>query len=67
MDHFKNTIDQYLALGGKKLNLTPLTGEVFVSPFVLDQVDYALKAGIEDIFFYLNRFENNLQLAIIYF
>ena len=54
LDHFKRTIEQFVNLGGKKLDLTPLTGEVFVSNSIIEQIEYALSLGIKKISFFTN-------------
>ena len=51
---FRRTLDQYIQLGGQDLNLTPLTGELFVSNDVIEMIKYANNRGINSISFYTN-------------
>lgn len=51
---FRNVIDQYTSNGGEKLNLTPLTGELFTNKDALRMISYAQKKGISYISFFTN-------------
>lgn len=51
---FCEVIDQYTANGGKKLNLTPLTGELFTNKDALKMISYAQDSGISYISFFTN-------------
>ena len=41
-------------MGGKKLDLTPLTGELFVSNSIIEQIKYEKEIGIREITFFTN-------------
>ena len=51
---FQMVIDQYISLGGTKLNLTPLTGEIFTNKHALKMLSYAKDAGIKYVSFFTN-------------
>jgi MoaA/NifB/PqqE/SkfB family radical SAM enzyme len=39
---FKKAVDEWAALGGQSLDLTPVVGDPLVDPGILDKVDYAV-------------------------
>jgi hypothetical protein len=40
LDLFRRTVDEYAALGGDVVGLTPIVGDPFVDRFVLDRIDH---------------------------
>lgn len=53
-DVFKKAFDDYTALGGKTISLTPTIGEPLLDPGILKKIDYAVNAGIKRVYFYTN-------------
>src|ERR1035441_8197811 len=52
---FKKAVDEWAALGGRSLDLTPVVGDPLVDPGILDKVDYAVnKAGLKDVYLTTN-------------
>ncbi len=52
---FRKAIDEWAALGGQSLDLTPVVGDPLVDPGLLDKVDYAVnKAGLKDVYLTTN-------------
>ena len=53
--HFKLAVDQYAEIGGKRVSLTPLVGDLLVDPKSFDRLKYARsKNTFEIIKFYTN-------------
>jgi radical SAM protein with 4Fe4S-binding SPASM domain len=49
-DVFKKAVDEWVALGGQSLDLTPVVGDPLVDPGVLEKVDYAVnRARLKDV------------------
>ena len=54
-EHFYAAVDQYLALGGQRLSLTPLVGDLLVDPKVFERLSYVTQKNIFKIVkFYTN-------------
>lgn len=54
-DVFKKAVDEWAALGGQSLDLTPVVGDPLVDPGLLQKVDYAVnKAGLKDVYLTTN-------------
>jgi radical SAM protein with 4Fe4S-binding SPASM domain len=52
---FKKAVDEWAALGGQSLDLTPVVGDPLVDPGILDKVDYAVnRAGLKDVYLTTN-------------
>jgi radical SAM protein with 4Fe4S-binding SPASM domain len=52
---FKKAVDEWAALGGQSLDLTPVVGDPLVDPGILDKVQYAVKtAGLKDVYLTTN-------------
>ena len=52
---FKKAVDEWAALGGQSLDLTPVVGDPLVDPGILQKVDYAVnKAGLKDVYLTTN-------------
>jgi radical SAM protein with 4Fe4S-binding SPASM domain len=52
---FKKAIDEWAAMGGQSLDLTPVVGDPLVDPGILDKVDYAVnRAGLKDVYLTTN-------------
>lgn len=52
---FKKAVDEWAALGGQSLDLTPVVGDPLVDPGILEKVDYAVnKAGLKDVYLTTN-------------
>ena len=43
---YRKVIDQYAALGGKKISLTPTIGEVLLDPTIYEKIAYAKQKGM---------------------
>jgi MoaA/NifB/PqqE/SkfB family radical SAM enzyme len=55
MEVFKRAVDEWAALGGQSLDLTPVVGDPLVDPGILDKVDYAVnRAGLKDVYLTTN-------------
>lgn len=55
MDFFKSVIDQYVAMGGTEVDLTPIVGDPFVDGKIFDRLDYlAAKPGLRRFHFFTN-------------
>jgi len=49
-DVFKKAVDEWAAIGGQSLDLTPVVGDPLVDPGLLEKVDYAVnRARIKDV------------------
>jgi len=49
-DVFKKAVDEWAAVGGQSLDLTPVVGDPLVDPGLLEKVDYAVnQAHIKDV------------------
>jgi MoaA/NifB/PqqE/SkfB family radical SAM enzyme len=49
-DVFKKAVDEWAALGGQSLDLTPVVGDPLVDPGLLEKIDYAVNhAHIKDV------------------
>ena len=54
-DVFRKAVDEWAALGGQSLDLTPVVGDPLVDPGILQKVDYAVnKAGLKDVYLTTN-------------
>src|ERR1700722_1090268 len=52
---FKKAVDEWAALGGQSLDLTPVVGDPLVDPGILDKVSYAVnQAGLKDVYLTTN-------------
>lgn len=51
---FKKVVDEWAALGGQSLDLTPVVGDPLVDPGILQKVDYAVRAGLKDVYLTTN-------------
>ena len=52
---FKKAVDEWAALGGQSLDLTPVVGDPLVDPGILDKVNYAVnQAGLKDVYLTTN-------------
>jgi len=52
---FKKAADEWAALGGQSLDLTPVVGDPLVDPGILEKVDYAVnRAGLKDVYLTTN-------------
>lgn len=52
---FKKAVDEWAALGGQCLDLTPVVGDPLVDPGILEKVDYAVnQAGLKDVYLTTN-------------
>lgn len=55
MEVFKKAVDEWAALGGQSVDLTPVVGDPLVDPGILDKVDYAVnRAGLKDVYLTTN-------------
>lgn len=55
MDQFRRVIDEYVAMGGKYVSLTPIVGDPFVDPHLFERLDYLYQCPeIEGFYFYTN-------------
>jgi radical SAM protein with 4Fe4S-binding SPASM domain len=43
---FQKAVDEWAALGGTRMDLTPVVGDPLVDPGLLDKLDYAVKKGM---------------------
>lgn len=46
MEIFHKAVDEWAALGGTRLDLTPVVGDPLVDPGLLDKLDHAVKKGM---------------------
>ena len=54
-DVFKKAVDEWAAVGGHSLDLTPVVGDPLVDPGLLEKVDYAVnRARIKNVFLTTN-------------
>ena len=54
-DIFKQAVDEWSALGGQSLDLTPVVGDPLVDPGLLEKVDYAVNhAGLKNVYLTTN-------------
>ena len=54
-DVFKKAVDEWAAIGGQSLDLTPVVGDPLVDPNILKKVDYAVnQAGLKDVYLTTN-------------
>jgi MoaA/NifB/PqqE/SkfB family radical SAM enzyme len=51
---FKKAVDEWASLGGQSLDLTPVVGDPLVDPGLLKKVDYAVRAGLKNVFLTTN-------------
>jgi MoaA/NifB/PqqE/SkfB family radical SAM enzyme len=52
---FKKAVDEWAALGGQNIDLTPVVGDPLVDPGVLDKIRYAIqKAGVKNVYLTTN-------------
>ncbi|MGD1087183.1 MAG: radical SAM protein [Verrucomicrobiota bacterium] len=52
---FKKAVDEWAALGGQSLDLTPVVGDPLVDPGILEKVDYAVnRARLKDVYLTTN-------------
>jgi len=52
---FQRAVDEWAALGGQSLDLTPVVGDPLVDPGILEKVDYAVnRAGLKDVYLTTN-------------
>ncbi len=52
---FKKAVDEWSALGGQSLDLTPVVGDPLVDPGLLEKLDYAVnQAGLKDVYLTTN-------------
>jgi len=52
---FKKAVDEWAALGGQSVDLTPVVGDPLVDPGLLEKVDYAVnRAGLKDVYLTTN-------------
>jgi radical SAM protein with 4Fe4S-binding SPASM domain len=52
---FQKAVDEWAALGGQSLDLTPVVGDPLVDPGILDKVDYAVnRAGLKNVYLTTN-------------
>lgn len=52
---FKKAVDEFAALGGRSLDLTPVVGDPLVDPGLMQKVDYAVNtAGLKDVYLTTN-------------
>jgi MoaA/NifB/PqqE/SkfB family radical SAM enzyme len=52
---FKKAVDEWAALGGQSLDLTPVVGDPLVDPGILQKVDYAVNKGhLKDVYLTTN-------------
>lgn len=55
MEAFKGVVEQYLAMGGRSVSLTPIVGDPFVDKDVFERLDYLMGLdGVKSISFYTN-------------
>lgn len=55
MDQFRRVIDEYVAMGGKYVSLTPIVGDPFVDPHIFERLDDLYRRPeIEGFYFYTN-------------
>jgi len=47
MDDFKAVVDQYVAMGGRSVSLTPIVGDPFVDKHVFERLDHLM--GLDDV------------------
>jgi radical SAM protein with 4Fe4S-binding SPASM domain len=59
LEFFKRVVDEYKALGGKKISLCPTVGECLIDPALFEKIKYAKKQG-----FYVYTFTNGLLLGM---
>lgn len=48
LETFKNAIDEYIKLGGKMIDLTPIVGEVLLDPELFDKIRFAKEKNVFD-------------------
>ena len=64
MDFFKSVIDQYVALGGAEVDLTPIVGDPFVDGKIFERLDHlASKPGLRRFHFFTNAIGMRPQLS----
>lgn len=51
---FYKAVDEYWEMGGKKINLSPCVGEVFVDPKIIEKIKYIKQKGFQYISTYTN-------------
>ena len=51
---FRNAVDEYKEIGGKKIGLTPILGEALIDPKIIEKLEYLKYKGFQHIHFYTN-------------
>lgn len=55
MEDFRHAIDEYVAMGGKHVAITPIVGDPFVDPYIFDRLDDLYnRPQIQGFHFYTN-------------
>ena len=55
LELFRSAVDQYAALGGAEVDLTPIVGDPFADAHLFERLDYALaRPGIRRVHFFTN-------------
>ncbi len=55
MARFESVVDQYVALGGSHVSLTPIVGDPFVDPHLFERLDHlAQRPEIQGFYFFTN-------------
>jgi hypothetical protein len=55
MEHFERVVDQYVAMGGAYVSMTPIVGDPFVDPYLLARLEYLARASaIRGFYFFTN-------------
>lgn len=55
MDDFRRVVDEYVAMGGRSVSLTPIVGDPFVDKFIFERLqDLYAREGVQQIGFYTN-------------
>lgn len=55
MEDFENVVDQYVAMGGKHVSLTPIVGDPFVDKHLFERLDHLMALeSVAGISFYTN-------------
>ncbi|HAX77157.1 MAG TPA: hypothetical protein DCY88_15310 [Cyanobacteria bacterium UBA11372] len=55
IEQFRRIIDEYVAMGGKYVSMTPIVGDPFVDPHIFDRLDDLYRRPqIEGFYFYTN-------------
>lgn len=51
---FKGALNEYRAMGGRRIGLTPLFGEILVDPQIIHKIRYVHRLGFESVHAYTN-------------